>query len=179
VRTDRSFAFLDLCGFTAFTHASGDAEAVRVLVDFRAIVREVASDFAVRIDKWLGDGVMLVSVEPSPLVEAVLDIERRCDERGLPLPLRGGITRGDVLLLEGDDYIGDAVNLAARLCTEAQAHEILTTREIADTAWPSAHYRAAGHRSLPGFSAPIEIVDVIDWSRRDDHSHTGTAHTGA
>jgi class 3 adenylate cyclase len=170
MRTDRSFAFLDLCGFTAYTDLNGDDEAVRVLGLFRKIVRDVASDYAVRIDKWLGDGVMLVSVEPSPLVEAVLEIERRCDQAGLPLPLRGGVTRGDVILMDGDDYIGSAVNLAARLCSVAAPHEILTVTEIAETAWASASFPAEGARVISGFSEPVAVFDIVDRTRDADHT---------
>jgi class 3 adenylate cyclase len=170
MRTDRSFAFLDLCGFTAFTDVNGDDEAVHVLGLFRKVVREVASDYAVRIDKWLGDGVMLVSVEPSPLVEAVLEIERRCDQLGLPLPLRGGVTRGDVILMDGDDYIGGAVNMAARLCALAEPHAVLTVHEIAETAWPSAKFVADGVRLISGFAEPVAVFDIVDRSREADHS---------
>ena len=42
-RVDRTFAFIDLSGFTAFTDAEGDGAAVRVLEDFRRIVRRVVA----------------------------------------------------------------------------------------------------------------------------------------
>jgi adenylate cyclase len=175
MRTDRSFAFLDLCGFTAFADLNGDDEAVQVLGLFRKIVREVASDYAVRIDKWLGDGVMLVSVEPSPLVEAVLEIERRCDLAGLPLPLRGGVSRGDVILMDGDDYIGRAVNMAARLCSLAEPHKILTVAEIAETAWPSASFPDEGVHMIPGFAEPVAVFDIVDRNRNPDHTAAAEA----
>ena len=64
VRVERWFAFVDLSGFTSFGDEFGDDESVRVLTLFRSAVRKVATDFGVRIAKWLGDGCMLVSVEP-------------------------------------------------------------------------------------------------------------------
>ena len=66
VRVERWFAFVDLSGFTSFGDEFGDEESVRVLTLFRSAVRKVATDFGVRIAKWLGDGCMLVSVEPAP-----------------------------------------------------------------------------------------------------------------
>ena len=38
MRVERSFAFVDLCGFTRFTDAHGDEQAVAVLTRFRAAV---------------------------------------------------------------------------------------------------------------------------------------------
>src|SRR5712692_4297801 len=71
-RVSRSFAFVDLCGFTDFVDLHGDDAAVAELRILRAGVREAAGAAGVRVDKWLGDGVMLVGVEPEPLVTAVL-----------------------------------------------------------------------------------------------------------
>ena len=85
-RVDRTFAFLDLCGFTAFTDQNGDADAYDVVAGFRAAVRQVAAERGVRLAKWLGDGVMMVGVEPEDLVEAVVDIECLIDEAGSPWP---------------------------------------------------------------------------------------------
>ena len=42
-RVDRTFAFIDLSGFTAFNERAGDEQAVDVLVDFRNAVRNIAS----------------------------------------------------------------------------------------------------------------------------------------
>ena len=68
-------SFVDLSGFTSFGDQFGDEESVRVLTVFRGTVRQVATEFGVRIAKWLGDGCMLVSVEPSHLVAAVSKLE--------------------------------------------------------------------------------------------------------
>ena len=42
-RVERTFAFIDLSGFTQFTEENGDAEAVKVLGLFRSAVREVSA----------------------------------------------------------------------------------------------------------------------------------------
>ena len=106
MRVDRWFAFVDLAGFTSFGDEHGDDESVRVLTVFRAIVRNVATDYGVRIAKWLGDGCMLVSVAPDQLVAAVCTLERLVDDAELPLQIHAGMAGGAVILLEGDDYTG-------------------------------------------------------------------------
>ena len=123
-RVDRSFAFIDLSGFTDFVDGQGDEAAVTELQHLRSSVREVTPLFGVRVEKWLGDGCMLVGVDNEPLVAAVVAITLRHRRHGR-LPVRAGIATGPVLLLEGDDYIGQAVNLAARLCDLAGPREVL------------------------------------------------------
>ena len=112
MRVPRTFAFLDLSGFTNYTAAYGDDAAGRILGTFRTLVREVASQRGVRIAKWLGDGCMVVAVEQQAAIEFVTDLERRASRVCAPLMLRAGLASGPALLFEGDDYIGSAVNLA-------------------------------------------------------------------
>ncbi|MEX2294190.1 MAG: adenylate/guanylate cyclase domain-containing protein [Acidimicrobiales bacterium] len=127
-RVHRTFAFLDLCGFTDFVDEHGDAGAVRELQELRCAVREVAPLFGVRVEKWLGDGLMLVGVESEPLVGAALAIEQR-HSGDARLKLRGGIASGAVILLEGDDYVGRAVNLASRLCDIASPGQLMAAQD--------------------------------------------------
>jgi class 3 adenylate cyclase len=127
-RVHRTFAFVDLCGFTDFVDEHGDHGAVAELQALRAAVREVAPLFGVRVEKWLGDGLMLVGVDSEPLVGAALAIQQR-HERSGRLDLRGGVASGDVILLEGDDYVGRAVNLASRLCDIADRGELLAASD--------------------------------------------------
>lgn len=162
MRVRRNFAFIDLGGFTSFTETYGDQEAVWVLGLFRWHVREVTTRRSVRVAKWLGDGAMLVSVEDTPLVEAVIEIESRVDSGESPLVLKGAIAGGDVILMEGDDYIGRAVNLAARLSQVAQPHEILATPELAAAAPPWVRCVPLEPIALEGFREPVELVN-LEW----------------
>jgi len=164
MRVQRSFAFLDLSGFTHFTDVHGDEQAVRILTKFRAHVREAASDHAVRVDKWLGDGVMLVSTKEERLVETAVGLMRAgvLAEATGGLPLRGGMAAGPVLLLEGDDYVGSAVNLASRLCTAAGPGELLATASIAGALPSGITAIPRGALAVPGFAHPIEVICVGD-----------------
>jgi len=127
-RVHRTFAFIDLCGFTDFVDDHGDQGAVQELQTLRQAVREVTPLFGVRVEKWLGDGLMIVGVDSEPLVGAALAIEQRHSKAGR-LELRGGVATGDVILLEGDDYVGRAVNLASRLCDIAAPGQILAASD--------------------------------------------------
>jgi adenylate cyclase len=157
MRVPRTFAFVDLSGFTRFTDLHGDDEAVAVLAQFRTAVRSTASDVGVRVAKWLGDGAMLVAVEGPALVSAVVELQERFTLDGL-LPVRAGLAWGRVILFEGDDYTGGAVNLASRLCDLAQPFEVLATAEVAHELPAAVSALPVGAKQIPGFGAPISVV---------------------
>lgn len=130
MRIYRHFGFIDLSGFTALTEVEGDERAVSVLSAFRTLVRDICSRRGVRVAKWLGDGAMLVSVEGTPLLGATLEMQHSMESVEVPAALRCGVSAGEVILLEGDDYIGHAVNLAARLCDQAPGRVVLATAAV-------------------------------------------------
>ena len=158
-RVERTFGFLDLSGSTNYVEVEGDDRAVEMMMRFRAVVRGVAASRGVRIAKWLGDGAMLVAVEGDRLVDAVIEIESELESIDFDLPIRAGVAVGSVILLEGDDYIGGVVNLAARLCDLAGPQEVMAPAVIVDRL-PLRHSTAVvvGPREVRGFEEPIEMV---------------------
>lgn len=120
---ERWFAFVDVCGFTAFTEANGTRAATDVLSRFRNTVRSVTGRRGVRVLKWLGDGAMIVGVEAGPVIAAVCELNMRLENADFDV--HAGIAGGHVLLFEGDDFIGPSANLAARLCEAALPGEVL------------------------------------------------------
>lgn len=160
MRIHRAFAFIDLSGFTNLTEVEGDEKAVAVLSRFRGIVREVCARRGVRIDKWLGDGAMLVDVEAEPLVSAILELTLTIERSELEVTFRSGITAGDVLLHEGDDYIGHAVNVAARLCDVAKGGEVLAESTVLDAIPTWGSVAATNLVQLHGLEAPIPVSRI-------------------
>ena len=160
MRVQRTFAFVDLCGFTHFSSRHGDERAVEILTRFRAAVREIGSSYGVRVAKWLGDGAMFVSTAREPAVESILHLAGRADEVGVMLPLRAGLAAGAVILFEGDDYIGGPVNLAARLCDAAEPRELLAPAELAAAVPSWAEAVSVGPREISGFPVAVDVVRV-------------------
>lgn len=160
VRVQRSFAFIDLAGFSNLTVRQGDERAVTLLGEFRALVREICSRRGVRIAKWLGDGAMLVGVEAEWLVAAVLELQHAVADRRLPVPVKCGVTTGAVILLEGDDYIGHAVNVASRLCDRAEPHQILATTAVVPHLPPWGTVLRSDHILLRGLDEAQTVVQL-------------------
>jgi class 3 adenylate cyclase len=92
-------------------------------------------------------------------------MEQALDMRGCALPLRGGVAAGRVILFEGDDYIGRPVNLAARLCDEAEPHQLLVTASLFDASGEGLAHQRLGARRIRSFSRLVEIVDMGDASQ--------------
>ncbi|HTZ08075.1 MAG TPA: adenylate/guanylate cyclase domain-containing protein [Acidimicrobiales bacterium] len=158
MRVRRTFAFLDLSGFTALTESEGDERAVTILGVFRAALRDICSRRGVRIAKWLGDGAMLVSVETMSLVAAALETKSAIEAAPEPITLKCGVTTGAVILLEGDDYVGHAVNVAARLCDLAVGHEILAAAAVVPDIPPWATVEVGEPMLVRGLEQAVEVV---------------------
>ena len=152
----RTFAFLDLSGFTAFTDEAGPTAAHELLVAFRTLVRDVAGKRGVRVAKWIGDGVLLVSVVPEPVVAAAVDIASRV--QGERVAIRGGVSTGPVIILDGDDYVGRALNLASRLCDSSTPGHVLADADSCG--------------DLPSWvqARPHKVLRLKGLGRRDDVS---------
>jgi class 3 adenylate cyclase/YHS domain-containing protein len=163
VRVHRSFAFVDVSGFTALTEAEGDERAVDVLTAFRALLRDICSRRGVRIAKWLGDGVMLVCVDTRPLLETVLELHYVVTEVAGPVEtvsIRSGITSGEVILMEGDDYVGHSVNVASRLCDLAAPGEALAAPSVLDHLPSWGLVATQTHVALRGVENPVPASSI-------------------
>jgi adenylate cyclase len=157
MRVRRTFCFLDLCGFTSFTDELGDQEAVAVLGHLRAVLRAEAENRGVRVTKWLGDGAMLSGVDATAVIGCAV-VVRDIVQTGGRLALRGGICEGDVIMFEGDDYIGAAVNVAARLCARAAPGQLLLTDATTGSVPAELATVALGPITVPGVSQPLEVL---------------------
>jgi class 3 adenylate cyclase len=105
---------------------------------------------------------MLVSVDQLAGIAATMDLAARADAACVPLAMRAGIAHGHALLFEGDDYIGGAVNLAARLCDAARGAQVLLPAEQVEGGLPpgvtAQHF---GVLDLPGFPEPVSVCQLL------------------
>src|SRR5208283_248600 len=96
---------------------AGTARAVR---ERREAAAPIMRAFGGRVVKTTGDGALLEFPSVVAAVECAILIQKMMAERNAALPeakrilYRIGVSLGDVLI-EGDDILGDGVNVAARL----------------------------------------------------------------
>jgi adenylate cyclase len=152
--TQISVAFADLAGFTRL----GEQVAADQLGSVAGRLTALATDTArppVRLVKMIGDAAMLVSSEPRPLLEAVLELLERVEEEGEEFPsLRAGIACGEGLS-RGGDWFGAPVNLASRVTDKTRPGAVVVTSEFKDQIGDDDGYawtKLPGKRKFKGIS---------------------------
>jgi class 3 adenylate cyclase len=153
--------FIDLAGFTSLTVAMGDAAAADVLRRFGSMVRASAGENSGRIVKQIGDAFMLTFTQAGDAIDFGLDIGHRvAGESQFPSAHVGAHT-GAVLFREGD-YVGGAVNLAARVASASGAGQFLITEAVQAAArqGTDAELTPLPPRPLKGVAEPVNLIDV-------------------
>lgn len=156
-RIERTFGFVDLCGFTSHNALVGDDEAGELLMMMRSIIREASAYHGTPVDTWLGDGARLVGEDPCSVVMACLEIVALADLAGLPLPLRGAVASGEVVDLDGLDYVGSSVNLAARLMDVSDPHTVMVPASLTSVRHELAASSTSRTVRLPSFTSPVQV----------------------
>jgi len=158
---DRAFLFVDLSGFTPMTEAMGDAAAVEVVARFAEVVRQTAAQGSGQVVKQIGDEFMLVFADASEAVRCGLAIRERFALEPRSLPLRLGAHFGPVMFREGD-YVGIAVNTAARVTATASRHQFLVTGSVREqlAGLEEVEVLAVGERSLKGLTDAVELFEL-------------------
>lgn len=153
--------FTDLVGFTEYNDACGDVAAVGVLDRQQEIAATAVATYRDgRIVKELGDGLMLwFSTVVGALAVARLILrsidEARDDEMGFPLSVRMGMHAGEVIE-RGDDFVGQTVNIASRVCDLAGPGELIVSEDVVRAAnGAAAQFTPIGPVRVKGVSEPI------------------------
>jgi len=156
-----AIVFVDLCSFTPLAEAMGDVTAAQVLERFSDVARQSAGRWGGRVVKQIGDAFMLAFPEARSAVACALEIEGRAAEEPQFLAVRSGIHWGLVLYREGD-YVGSNVNIASRLATEAERHQVLVTAEVSREAHGLAEvdFVPLGKRQLKGVGDELELFEA-------------------
>ena len=177
MQVPRTFVFVDISGFTNYTTTHGDAAAGELLANWRRVSRALASDPGVRIAKWLGDGCMIVAVDQRDAVAFALRLQKQSGAACAPLSVRIGIASGHALLFEGDDYIGMAVNMAARICDAAGSFEVLMPAEQAEHLPDGVVASPHEPLHLRGLNSGLQVVALTGEPKDAARNDTGELWT--
>ena len=180
-RREITVVFLDLRGFTAFTEASDPEEVMGVLREYHAEMGRLIMAHQGTLERFAGDGIMIFFNDPvtmdNPAAGAVrmaLEMQQRFGEmsvgwkkRGYDLGMGIGIAEGYATLgaigfEERWDYgaIGNVTNVAARLCSEAQAGQVLVSQRVMAKVEAMVEADPIGELPLKGLRKPIATFNV-------------------
>ena len=132
----RTILFTDIANSTEVTSRHGDQAIIAMLAVHDGIVRRGLSENGGREVKHTGDGIMAVFLSAASAVRFACQVQealRQHNEPGphLPVTVRIGISAGQPIE-HGNDLFGSAVQLAARLCAQADPGHILVSNTVTD-----------------------------------------------
>lgn len=180
-RRELTVVFIDLRGFTAFAESAEPEEVMGVLRDYHARMGSIILSHEGTLERFTGDGMMVFFNDPVPVPDPTVRAVRmslemrnqlaaltsRWAESGFDLGFGAGIAQGYATIgaigFEGRwDYgaIGTVTNLAARLCAEADAGQILISRRVQTSVADQIGTEPVGEVQLKGFAKPVTAFNI-------------------
>jgi class 3 adenylate cyclase len=180
-RREVTVVFLDLRGFTPFAEASEHEEIIGVLHEYHAEMGKLIFAYEGTLEHFAGDGMMIFFNDPVPqpnhaeralrmavaMRGRVAELKTRWNKLDYNLDFAAGIARGYATIgsigFEGRwEYglIGRVVNLAARLCGEAKADQILIPQRLLGQVEELVEAEKVGELTLKGFQRPVTSFNV-------------------
>jgi class 3 adenylate cyclase len=160
------FLFADLREYSRFVEKHGDHAAAELLTSYRALVRQAVAQHAGAEIRTEGDSFYVVFGSASSAVRcglAILEAAEQANQAagGQPIAVGVGVHAGETAETD-EGFVGSAVNIAARICAQAKAGELLvsdTVRSLTRTMLPF-RFTLVGARKLKGIAEPIALYRV-------------------
>lgn len=197
-RREVTVVFCDLRGFTAFTESTEPEEAMNVLREYHAALGELIFRYEGTLDRYAGDGVMILFNAPIQfedhtaravrmsveMRDAIGLLTEKWRNRGHNLGFGIGIalgyaTLGQIGFEQRLEYaaIGSVTNLASRLCDEAKANQIVVSRRVYGMVEPWVDGRPIDDLNLKGFNHPVLAAEILGWREEVDNVVDAAAST--
>ncbi len=181
-RREITALFCDLRGFTGFSESSDPEDVMALLRDYHAAIGEIIIKYSGTLERYAGDGVMVVFNDPvpvdNPALQAVLmalemrqaigALTEKWRRLGHDIGFGIGIAHGFATLgtigFEGRfDYaaIGTVSNVASRLCDEAKPGQILISPRVLMAVEDAVSVKAVGEFALKGIRRPLAAYNVL------------------
>ena len=168
--------FTDIRGFTSLSETIGTRETFAFLNRYLEIMEPIIESKGGFIDKFIGDAIMALFVEPEKALEAAIAMMEATKEQILPdgtrLKTGIGIHFGELILgTVGSEnrlettVIGDTVNLASRIesLTKQYSAEILVSADvIKKISNKNYKWKELDSVTVKGKSKPISLFQFIE-----------------
>jgi class 3 adenylate cyclase len=160
----RAILFTDIVGSTEMTTRLGDRMATELVRAHDSIVRRCLAACDGREVKHTGDGIMAVLPDAARGVDCAIRIQREFRHYNQhaqePIHVRIGLDSGEPVE-DSNDLFGATVQLAARLCSEAAADQILVSETVRTEHGDAAVFKTAEQRQLKGFAGTVGVVECV------------------
>jgi adenylate cyclase len=181
-RREITALFCDLRGFTGFTESADAEDVMALLREYHAAIGEIIIRYNGTLERYAGDGVMVVFNDPIPVdnpalqaVQMALEMRgaigaltekwrRLGHDIGFGLGIAHGYATLGTIGFEGRfDYaaIGTVSNVASRLCDEAKPGQILISPRVLMAVKDAVTVEPVGEFELKGIRRPIAAYNVL------------------
>jgi class 3 adenylate cyclase len=181
-RREITALFCDLRGFTGFSESADPEDVMALLREYHAAIGEIVNKYGGTLERYAGDGVMVVFNDPLPVDNPALQAVRMAIEMraaigeliekwrklGHDIGFGIGIAHGFATLgtigFEGRfDYaaIGTVSNVASRLCDEAKPGQILISPRVLMAVEKDITVEPVGDFALKGIRRPLTAYNVL------------------
>ena len=181
-RSEIAALFCDLRGFTGFAESSDPEDVMALLGDYHASIGEIINKYSGTLERYAGDGVMVVFNDPMPVDQpalkavltainmrvAIASLIEKWRKLGHDIGYGIGIAYGFATLgtigFDGRfDYsaIGTVCNIASRLCDEAKSGQILITSRVLSGVENEIVIEPVGDLVLKGIRRPVTTYNVL------------------
>ena len=181
-RREITALFCDLRGFTGFSETSDPEDVMALLREYHKAIGEIIFRHGGTLERFAGDGVMVIFNDPVPLPNPALSavqmaLEMRAaigaliekwsrlgHELGFGIGIAHGYATLGTIGFEGRfDYaaIGTVSNVASRLCDEAQPGQILISPRVLLAVENAVAVEPVREMALKGIRRPMLVHNVI------------------
>ena len=181
-RREITALFCDLRGFTGFSESADPEDVMTVLREYHEALGASIIKFSGTLERYAGDGVMVVFNDPvpveNPALQAVLMALEMRDaigaltetwhrwghDIGFGIGIAHGFATLGTIGFEGRfDYaaIGTVSNVASRLCDEAKPGQILISPRVLTKVEDAVKVELVGEFELKGIRRPLAAYNVV------------------
>lgn len=166
---ERAVFVLDMSGFSMLTRKYGIVHYLSMVKRMQRTTEPIVKSYGGSMIKYEADNCFAIFPDPLAAVNAALAMQHAFEASNLmtsddlDIYISCGIDYGKILVIQGEDCFGDAVNRASKLGEDvAAAREILITKEAMDMIPAEANINAKEMSvsisgiNVPAYSIPID-----------------------
>jgi len=166
-RTQRRLAAIvaaDVAGYSRLIGTDEEGTLAALRAHRRELIDPLIVEHGGRIVKTMGDGLLLEFPSIVDATRCAIEVQKGMAARNADVPsnrrvaFRIGVNLGDIVI-DGEDILGDGVNIAARLQAIAEPGGIAISRRVHEDVQDrlDASFEDAGERSLKNIARPVQV----------------------
>jgi TolB-like protein/tetratricopeptide (TPR) repeat protein len=151
--------FTDIVGYSTLMGSDED-QAFELLKRNRVLHNSIIGKFNGSLIKEMGDGILISFPLVSDAVRCAVELQTESEKQNIPLKI--GIHEGE-MVFEGNDVLGDGVNVASRLQEIAKRGNILISGNVYNNIKNKTDIqtRSSGNKKLKNINEPVGVYEVL------------------